>query len=179
MKSYHLKKIDIEQPVPENGEPVEVRIHQSEQDEFLYLDLTQACMLTENLKSAIRFSDFEFEENPEASDYAPKGLIKLSGVVEDGHRFIKIFRDFQKKIGDEDNLIGDQIENFIAEQDGRWLSSEVVLPKLFRATRIEQLLAWLQNDDLVDEEKALIAEELVAIEPNLASHHVIDCYLNN
>jgi hypothetical protein len=97
--------------------------------------------------------------------------------VEDGHRFVAVFSNFRKHIEDEDNPIGDQIQNFISEQDGRWLSNDVALPKLFRATRIEQLLAWLQDDGLEDDEKAPIAEELVAIEPTLATHHVVEVYL--
>jgi hypothetical protein len=106
-------------------------------------------------------------------------VIKLQGVVENGHRFLEDFRDFQKQIRDEDNPIGDQVQNFISEQDGRWLSNDAALPKLFRATRIEQLLAWLQDDGLEDDEKAPIAEELVAIEPTLATHHLVNCYIDN
>jgi len=177
MRIYHLKSDNIEKTVPADGESIKVIIPQTEQDEFLYLDLTLACMLTEVLKSAVQFCDFEFEENPDASDYEPNGLIKLQGAVEDGHRFRVVFSDFQKQIRDEHNPIGDQIQNFISEQDGRWLSSDVALPKLFRATRIEQLLAWLQDDGLEDDEKAPIAEELLAIEPTLATHHVVEAYL--
>ena len=177
MKIYHLKSDDIEKTVPADGESIEVIIPQTEQNEFLYLDLTLACMLTEVLKSDVQFCDFEIEENPDASDYEPMSLIKLQGVVEDGHRFVAVFSNFQKQIEDEDNPIGDQIQNFIFEQDGCWLSSDVALPKLFRATRIEQLLAWLQDDGLEDDEKAPIAEELVAIEPTLATHHVVEVYL--
>ena len=177
MKIYHLKGDDIEKTVPADGESIEVTIPQTEQDEFLYFDLTLACMLTEDLKSAVRFYDFEFEEKPDASDFDPNGLIKLQGVVEDGHRFVAVFSNFQKQIEDEDNPIGDQIQNFISEQDGRWLSNDIALPKLFRATRIEQLLAWLQDDGLGDDEKAPIAEDLVAIEPTLATHHVVEVYL--
>ena len=177
MQIYHLKSDDIEKPVPADGESIEIIIQQTEQDEFLYFDLTLACMLTKDLKSAVRFYDFEFEEKPDASDFDPNGLIKLQGVVEDGHRFVAVFSDFQKKIEDEDNTIGDQIQNFISEQDGCWLSSDVALPKLFRATRIEQLLAWLQDEGLEEDEKASIAEELVAIEPTLATHYVVEVYL--
>jgi hypothetical protein len=177
MRIYHLKGVDIEKTVPADGESIEVIIPQTEQDEFLYFDLTLACMLTEDLKSAVRFYDFAFEEKPDASDFEPNGLIKLQGAVEDGHRFVAVFSDFQKQIEDEDNPIGDQIQNFIFEQDERWLSSDVALPKLFRATRIEQLLAWLQGDGLEDDKKAPIAEELVAIEPTLATHHVVEAYL--
>jgi hypothetical protein len=177
MKIYHLKSDNIEKPVPADGELIEIIIPQTEQDDLLYFDLTLACMLTEHVKSAVRFSAFEFDENPAASDFDPNGLIKLQCVVEDGHRFVAVFSDFQKQIEDEDNPIGDQIQNFISEQDGCWLSSNVALPKLFRATRIEQLLAWLQDDGLEDDEKASIAEELVAIEPTLATHHVVEVYL--
>lgn len=177
MKIYHLKKDDSQKPVPADGESIEIIIPQNEQDELLYFDLTLACMLTEDLKSAVQFCDFEFAENPDTSECEPNGLIKLQGVVEDGHRFVAVFSDFQKQIEDEDNTIGDQIQNFISEQEGCWLSSDVALPKLFRATRIEQLLAWLQDDGLEDDEKAPIAEELVAIEPTLATHHVVEVYL--
>ena len=177
MKIYCLNSDDIEKTVPEDGESIEVIIPQTEQNEFLYFDLTLACMLTEELKSAVQFCDFEFDQNPDVSEYEPKGVIKLQGVVENGHRFLEDFRDFQKQIRDEDNPIGDQVQNFISEQDGRWLTSDVAIPKLFRATRIEQLLAWVQDDGLEDDEKAPIAEELVAIEPTLATHHVVEAYL--
>lgn len=177
MKIYHLKSEDIEKPVPADGELIEIIIPQTEADVLPYFDLTVACMLTEDLKSAVRFRDFEFEENPGVSEYEPDSLIKLRGVVEGGQGFLEAFSDFQNQIRDEENPIGDQIQNFIAEQDGRWLSSDVGLPKLFRATRIEQLLAWLQDDGLEDDEKSPIAEELVAIEPTLATHHLVKSYL--
>ena len=178
MKIYHLKNNNIEKTVPAEGQSIEVIIPQTEQDEFLYFDLTLACMLTEVLKSAVKFCDFEFEQNPDVSEYEPKCVIKLQGVVENGHRFLKDFRDFQNQIYDENNPIGDQIQNFIAEQDGRWLSSNAALPKLLRATRIEQLLAWLQDDGLEDDDKASVAKELVTIEPTLTTHQVVECYLN-
>ena len=178
MRVLNIRISDFESAAPGDHEEIEFHLYQEEQEELLYFDLTLACMLTEVLKPAVRFSDFEFEENPAASDHEPKGVIKLQGVVENGHRFLEDFRDFQNKIQDEDNPIGDQIQNFISDQDGRWLSSDVALPKLFRATRIEQLLAWLQDDGLEDDEKAPIAEELVAIEPTLTTHHVVECYLN-
>jgi hypothetical protein len=38
-------------------------------------------------------------------------------------------------------------------------------------------LAWLQDDGMEDDEKAPIAEELLAIEPTLATHHVVEAYL--
>ena len=177
MKIYHLNSDDIEKNVPADGESIEVIIPQTEQDEFLYFDLTLACMLSEDLKSAVQFCDFEFEQNIDVAEYEPRGVIKLQGVVENGHRFLEDFRDFQIQIRNEDNPIGDQVQNFISEQDGHWLSRDAALPKLFRATRIEQLLAWLQDDGLEDNDKAPIAEELVAIEPTLATHHVVEVYL--
>jgi len=177
MKIYHLKTDGIEKPVPADGELIEIIIPQTEQDDLLYFDLTLACMLTEQLKYAVRFSDFEFEQNTDASEYDPNGLIKLQGVVEDGQGFLEVLSDFQNQVRDEENPIADRIQNFIAVQDGLWLSSDVALPKLFRATRIEQLLAWLQDDGLEDDEKAPITEELVAIEPTLATHHLVESYL--
>jgi hypothetical protein len=178
MRILEINNSESESDAPRDDEVIEFHLHQRETDAFLYFDLTLACMLTEDLKSAVRFSDFEFEENPDASNYEPNGLIKLRGVVEDGHRFLEVFRNFQQKIRDEENPMGDQIQDFIAQQDERWLRDDVALPKLFRATRIEQLLAWLQDDGLEDAEKAPIAEELVGIEPTLRTNPIVECYLN-
>ncbi len=59
MKIHHLKGDDIEKTVPADGESIEVIIPQTEQDEFLCFDLTLACMLTEDLKSAVNLEFME------------------------------------------------------------------------------------------------------------------------
>ena len=150
MRIYHLKGVDIEKTVPADGESIEVIIPQTEQDEFLYFDLTLACMLTEDLKSAVRFYDFAFEEKPDASDFEPNGLIKLQGAVEDGHRFVAVFSDFQKQIEDEDlmelleilkEVLKEKITNFLGLNS---LKKEWRLKLRFLKIMLFQMIKYFQ-----------------------------------
>ena len=59
MRVLNIRISDFESAAPGDHEEIEFHLYQEEQEELLYFDLTLACMLTEVLKPAVRFSDFD------------------------------------------------------------------------------------------------------------------------
>ena len=173
MTAFTLGEINASAATLEDGTAFHLRIRRTETDECLFYDMLLICMLLDETKSAIKWSDYAYNPGEaKPSRFHISGEFVMSGRAECGSEAMQVLSKIQARSNQprQDSTIPDELSDFASEMEDSWLSPSNPLPPFFRATRLEQLLFWLGSGELDDETARSAALELVSIEPNMADN---------
>ena len=158
---------DLETPAPAlgAGESVSIEIPWKESGSLKYFDLLFACLAAERMKLAVKWEAFEA---------GGEACVLRGTVIESGALAVAVADLQSLRYGASSGTeIADEMQNLAFEMEGRWLDHEVCLPELFKATRIEQLLYFLQQEEMDHEQMRRCAQELVAIESSCGDLQIV------
>lgn len=102
----------------------------------------------------------------------------IAGTVVDGAKCLNALRDL--RAADDASELGDMYSGYYWEDREYWWDESRTIPKLWRATRLELLLHWIQEDAYQEEEEArAAAREIIALDPSLSDLSFLREYLQD
>jgi hypothetical protein len=142
--------------LPSAGESLSIEIPWRETRGLVYFDLLFSCLVAERTKTAVRWTSFEVEGD----------ACFIRGTVTNKEPLAAAVSELQalRYAGDSSTKVADEMQNLAFEMEDKWLSETVALPELFKTTRVEQLLYFMQNEELDREQMRSCALELVKID---------------